>query len=246
MTMFYISLFTRIYKTQDFVCFMDDSIQKRLQHIKESVAKHCAAAGRSQQSVRIIAVTKTHPASVVQEVIDAGVVDIGENRVQEIEQKVPVLSGRFSMHLIGHLQKNKVNKVVPLVDWIQSVDSEKLLEKIEAACQRLEKPIRALVQVNTTGEETKSGIDPNQTIELCEKTAQCKWVRFCGLMTIGPLGGDEKHVREAFGLLRGLGEKCSGLTDKLELSMGMSGDFGWAIEEGATMIRVGSALVGQR
>ncbi len=222
---------------------MNDSIQQRLEQLREDVAAHCARAGRSEDSVRIIAVTKTHPASVVQKVIDAGLMDIGENRVQEIEQKIPVLSGSFTMHLIGHLQKNKVNKVVPLVSWIQSIDSEKLLSRIETTCERLDKPINGLVQVNTTGEQSKSGISAEQALELCEKTAQSRWVRFRGLMTIGPLGGDEKQIRESFAQLRNLGEKCGELTEKLELSMGMSSDYGWAIEEGATMIRVGSALV---
>jgi hypothetical protein len=198
--------------------------------------------------VRIIVVTKTHPVETVQSVIDAGIKDIGENRVQEIEAKAPLLRGEFEMHLIGHLQTNKVNKVVSLIQWIQSVDSIRLVEKIENASAGLDRKIKALVQVNTSNEATKSGCSEHECLAIAERVAQSRSLQFRGLMTIGPLDASEADTRKAFSALRILSEQCVSLAPAsgIELSMGMSSDFEWAISEGATMIRVGSLLLGQR
>ncbi len=225
----------------------------RYEALKERVAKACdACGGRKSDDVRIIVVTKTHPIETVQLVIDAGIGNIGENRVQEIERKAPHLKGAFEMHLIGHLQTNKVNKVIPLVSWIQSVDSIRLVEKIESAGALVRKKIKALVQVNTSNEATKSGCAETECPELCERVAKSANLEFCGLMTIGPLAASEADTRKAFSRLRRLSEQCSRLVpasapaSRVELSMGMSSDFEWAIAEGSTMIRVGTLLLGQR
>jgi PLP dependent protein len=214
--------------------------------LKERVAKACDASGRSPQDVRIIVVTKTHPAETLQSVLDAGIRDLGENRVQEIEQKVPLLKGAFEMHLIGHLQTNKVNKVVPLVTWIDSVDSIRLVEKIEQAAVLAQKKIKVLVQVNTSNEATKSGCTAVECLELAQRVAQSGSLEFCGLMTIGPLSASEAVTRKSFAALRRLSEQCTSLAPRIELSMGMSSDFEWAIAEGSTMIRVGTLLLGHR
>ncbi len=174
-----------------------------------------------------------------------GVCEIGENRVQEIEEKAPLLKGRFSLHMVGHLQTNKVGHALLYVKWIQSIDREKLVSRIEF-CHKGPDRVKALVEVNTSGEASKSGCLPQECRTLCERVAGSAALEFCGLMTSGPLNGSEKEVRESFALLRQLGETCHGLAPALELSMGMSGDFEWAIEEGSTMIRAGTALLGER
>jgi pyridoxal phosphate enzyme (YggS family) len=218
----------------------------RLREIRGKIEVACGKAGRSPDSVRLIAVTKNHPAETVQRLIDLGVRDIGENRVQEIEEKVPRLVGEFTTHLIGHLQTNKAQKVWPLAGWIQSVDREKLVRRLEGLYDGGGKK-RVLVEVNTSGEESKSGCAPEECGRLCEMVAESEALELRGLMTIGPLGGGEAAVRGAFSLLRDLSMKhCGGAVGAPELSMGMSGDFEWAIEEGATMVRIGTALVGSR
>lgn len=223
---------------------MENELKKRLELIQERIYKACEKSHRKTQMVRLIAVTKTHPVEVLQCLIDMGIKDLGENRVQEIESKVPFLKGDFAIHMIGHLQTNKVSKVLPLVQWIQSIDSDHLLSKIEQ--QHKGHKIKALVEVNTSGEASKSGCDPAQCRELCEKVAMSSAMEFCGLMTIGPLNGNECSVRKSFSILRELGVRCSDLSSKIELSMGMSNDFEWAIEEGSTMVRIGSLLLGER
>jgi pyridoxal phosphate enzyme (YggS family) len=196
--------------------------------------------------VRLIAVTKNHPAETVQRLLDIGVRDIGENRVQEMEEKVPRLAGDFTAHMIGHLQTNKAQKVWPLAGWVQSVDRERLVRRLEGCHSGAEPKKRVLVEVNTSGEGSKSGCSPIECGRLCELVAGSGALELRGLMTIGPLGGGEAAVRGAFALLRELSQKhCAGIVAP-ELSMGMSGDFEWAIEEGATMVRVGTALVGDR
>ena len=215
--------------------------------LKERVAKCCFVNGRNPEDVRIIVVTKTHPLETVQMVVDAGIRDLGENRVQEIEQKVPLLKGTFDMHLIGHLQTNKVNKVAQLTNWIQSVDSIRLAEKINTTAELLQKRINVMVQVNTSHEDSKSGCDESECIELAARVAECSNLDFRGLMTIGPLGASEVDTRKSFAILRKLAEQCAAFSSlKIELSMGMSSDFEIAIEEGSTLVRLGTAMFGAR
>lgn len=218
----------------------------RLHSVRERIARACERAGRRSNSVRLVAVTKTHPAATLQELIDLGVRDLGENRVQEIQEKVPGLSGEYTMHLIGHLQTNKVGKVLPLVQWIQSIDRLHLVDAIDKRREAASGEIQALVEVNTTGEESKHGCSPSDVRRICERVKESSVLRLRGLMTIGPLGGDETQVRKAFATLRELADSLNDLCTSPELSMGMSSDFEWAIEEGATIVRVGSVLVGTR
>jgi PLP dependent protein len=223
-----------------------ETIRIRFDVLRTRVARVCDSCGRNPGDVRIIVVTKTHPVETAQMVIECGIKDIGENRVQEIERKAPHLTGEFEMHLIGHLQTNKVNKAVPLVQWIQSIDSARLVQKIESAEGSEGKKIKALVQVNTSNEETKSGCSEAECLDLAERVAKSSRLEFCGLMTMGPLDASEKDVRKSFSNLRMLSEQCRRLAPVVELSMGMSSDFEWAVAEGATMIRIGTLLLGER
>jgi pyridoxal phosphate enzyme (YggS family) len=229
------------------MCRVTNGLLERFESVHERIARACEKADRNRNEVRLITVTKTWPAEVLQSVLDTGNPDIGENRVQEIVEKVPALSGNKSIHMIGHLQSNKVTKVVPLVDWIHSIDSEKLLLKVDQQCEKIDKTLNVLIQVNASGELTKSGCTPEDAYSLCEKAFECSHVNFRGFMTIGPFVSDEKVIRESFVALRKTGEECQGLSDKpLELSMGMSSDYEIAIEEGSTMVRIGSLILGDR
>ena len=227
-------------------CMDTLDFSSRYRALQDRIAAACARCGRNPSDIRIVVVTKTHPTETVQALVDAGIRDIGENRVQEIEAKVPHLCGAFDMHLVGHLQTNKVNKAVPLVSWIQSIDSARLADKVNAAAQTCQKRIRALVQVKTSAEEAKSGCAPEECLELAGRVAACANLEFCGLMTIGPLSAPEAATRASFAALRALAEGCRQWRPRPELSMGMSSDFEWAIEEGATIIRVGTLLLGNR
>ena len=226
-------------------------LDRRLVEVRERIERARLRAGRAAGAVRLIAVTKNHPVETVQRLIDLGVRDIGENRVQEIEEKAPNLRGEFTIHMIGHLQTNKAGKVWPLAGWIQSVDREKLVRRLEGLYEEdcrngTPEKKKVLVEVNTSGEESKSGCSPDECERLCNIVAQSNALELKGLMTIGPLGGNEQAVRGAFTLLRNLSQKHCADINAPELSMGMSGDFEWAIEEGATMVRVGTLLVGER
>jgi pyridoxal phosphate enzyme (YggS family) len=210
----------------------------------ERIEKACRKAGRKGEEITLVAVTKTQGVELVRMALDLGIKNIGENRVQEIERKSPHLHGDYSMHMIGHLQSNKVLKVLPLVDWIQSIDSIRLVERIDRAAPP--KRIKALVEVNTSGESAKSGCAPADCPSVVERVSISPALEFKGLMTIGPLGGSEGDIRKSFATLRLLGEECRRFSQNIELSMGMSSDFEWAIEEGATIVRVGSLLFGNR
>ena len=216
--------------------------------VESEISTACELSGRSRDSVRLIAVTKTYPAELLQAVLNLGQLDLGENRPQEILEKAPLLTGSPQFHLIGQLQSNKVRKVIPLVEWIHSVDRDSLLDKIESVAQELHKPVKILIQVNTSGEDSKSGCTPFEAVELCKRAAEKQFAQFCGLMTIGPVEGGEDANRKSFALLREIGDQVKHLVkgERLELSMGMSGDFAQAISEGSTMIRVGSKIVGAR
>ncbi|ERP39076.1 YggS family pyridoxal phosphate-dependent enzyme [Chitinivibrio alkaliphilus] len=216
--------------------------------VHEEINRACTDAGRDPSEITCIVVTKRKPCALAQAVISRGNVHIGENRPQEIMEKVPQLQGNFTMHLIGQLQSNKVNKVAPYIDWAHSVDRPKIITKLNDAAGELSKTINICLQVNTSGEAQKSGCRPEEARHLCELIAQKPHLSLRGLMTMGPLGGTEQQTRAAFATLRALGESIQDLCHekRVELSMGMSGDFPLAIAEGATMVRIGSRIVGSR
>jgi pyridoxal phosphate enzyme (YggS family) len=224
---------------------MSNEIKERLDSIKDRIDSACNKSGRLESSVTLVAVTKTHSVEKVQALIDLGVRNIGENRTVEIEAKTPQLHGDFVMHMIGHLQTNKVAPILSLVKWVQSIDRERLVTRIENLYKDDQK-LNCLVEVNTSGEESKSGCLPSECRALCERLLLSPALQLRGFMTIGPLYGGEKETRTAFSKLYKLAEQNRDLIKEPVVSMGMSGDFEWAIEEGSTMVRIGSLLLGER
>jgi len=208
-----------------------DEIRANVAALEARIAAACARAGRARSEVTLVAVSKTFPASDVAIAIDAGMTDIGENKVQEARDKKPLVARAARWHLIGHLQSNKAKDAVRLFDVIQTVDSPDLAEKIA----RLDARPELLLQVNIGREPQKSGVDPSEVPALAKRIAPR------GLMAIPPVGEPEE-MRSYFRELRALRDAC-GLA---ELSMGMTDDFEVAIEEGATIIRVGRAIFGSR
>ncbi len=206
------------------------------------------SAGRNPEEITIVAVSKTHPAGIIQEAVDSGIRLFGENRVQEARAKIPLLKGDFEFHLVGHLQSNKARDAVALFSMIQSIDKPGTAEKVDLEAGKTGKIQKILVQVNTSGEDSKSGVEPSGTVELCRALTGMQNLRLEGLMTIGPLTGDAGKIRDSFRMLRGLLNDVNtrlGL-DLRELSMGMSSDYPIAVEEGATIVRIGTAIFGTR
>jgi hypothetical protein len=220
----------------------------RLACVEESVRSAARAAGRDPSTVRLIAVSKTHPAEVVREIYDAGHRLFGENRVQELLAKAPLLPADTRWHLIGHLQKNKIRKVLPVAERIHSVDSLDLARDIDRIAAELGLFPRVLLEVNVSGEESKFGFRPDVLRTELETLLALPRVQVDGLMTIAPYVEDPETVRPVFAGLRELRDelaRCGGVPLP-ELSMGMSGDFAVAIAEGATFVRVGTAIFGER
>ena len=219
----------------------------------ESIEKKIQAAKRRsgcKQNVEIIAVTKTRPFSIIEEVYRDGLFSIGENRVQEAETKFKSFNEMpgFTRRFIGHLQSNKVKKCLSLFDTVDSVHKFKLLKKISIVAEQREKTIPVLLQINTSEEPQKNGFSPNQTEDLL-RCFELKNVAIKGLMTVGPNTKDTKQIKDSFVLLRELKSLINNHLDSnkiSELSMGMSGDYEIAVEEGSTMVRLGTALFGRR
>jgi pyridoxal phosphate enzyme (YggS family) len=209
-------------------------------------------AGRDAAEIKLVAVSKTHPASVINKAIAAGISIFGENKVQEAEDKITELGRNAAeWHLIGHLQSNKARKAVQLFDVIHSLDSVELARRLERICveeNRAELPV--FVQVDLAGEKTKSGISEGEMQELVDFLRKCKRLKFNGLMVVPPFFDDAEATRPFFVRLREirdrLVEKKVFANNHGELSMGMSHDFEVAIEEGATVVRVGTAIFGER
>jgi PLP dependent protein len=218
-----------------------DEIRANLIAVERRIAAACDRAGRRREEVALVAVTKTFPAAAVQAVIDAGATDVGENRVQEARDKHPETRGTARWHLIGHLQSNKVKDAVRLFDVIQTVDSVALAARIGRAAEAAGKLQDILIEVNLGGEDQKAGIGAGAVQTLASEIATFPAVRLLGLMAIPP-HGDPEATRPYFRQLRELRDR----TELKELSMGMTDDFEVAIEEGATIIRVGRAIFGSR
>ena len=225
-------------------------IGERLKEVREQIARSAEKSGRTKEDVTLIAVTKTHGPDVINKAIDAGVTDIGENKVQEILEKYDYVKP-VKWHLIGHLQSNKVKYIIDKVSMIHSVDSVKLLREIERQAEKQGvESIDCLIQINISGEESKSGIQPEELPGMLEYCQNLSHVKIKGLMTILPKGCD--NVTQSL-LFRNINKIFLDNKDKTYdnvymecLSMGMSGDFTAAIECGATMVRVGSLIFGER
>ncbi len=224
-------------------------IADNLGRVRDRMHRACRRARRDPHDVRLIVVTKGFDVSVAVEAIGAGAVDVGESRVQEAREKWPVLRGRATLHLIGHLQTNKAGRAVEMFDLIHSIDSARLAEAVDRRAEAAGKIQRVLLEVNTSGDATKHGTSVDAFDALAAAAGRCSHLSVDGLMTIGPLEGGDEGARRSFVTLRELLPRARAALPGAplrELSMGMSGDFEIAIEEGATMVRVGSAICGPR
>lgn len=225
------------------------SIAQNLQHILERIATATQQAGRPEGSVKLIAVSKTKPIELVQEAFAAGQVDFGENKVQEIQTKHPDLPAA-NWHMIGNLQRNKVQHLLPFVHLIHSVDSERLLARISQQAQKQERIVDCLLQLNISEEDSKSGLNEETGEALLQRIEAHPGIRIKGLMGMAaPVSA--QIVQAQFARLRKASERFAKTINHprvvmQELSMGMSGDFELAIAEGATLVRVGSAVFGAR
>ena len=229
-----------------------EELRGRLQEVHRRIEASARGAGRDPAEVKLIAVSKTQPPDVIRQAIEAGVTDLGENRVQEADAKITEL-GRSAVrwHLIGHLQANKARRAVALFDVIHSLDSVALARRLNRLCAELERDdLPVLIQVDLGGEETKSGVSEEDLPDLIVAVAECEQLRLIGLMTLPPFFDDVELVRPYFRRLRELRDALQArgtfTAGPGELSMGMSHDYGVAIEEGATMVRVGTAIFGER
>ncbi len=228
---------------------MKEKIQKNLVEIEKRISKACARAGRKRQEITLIAVSKTFPAQVIQQAYEAGLRIFGENRPQELRDKSRVLPQDIEWHFIGHLQTNKIKYVLPTARLIHSVDSLHLARTLSDFARKKGWTVPVLMEVNTSGEPTKFGFAPQEVPQAFEQMADLPNLELRGLMTIGPLTDDILRIRRAFQSLSALREtlrKEWGEHKTAFLSMGMSGDFEIAIEEGSTHIRLGTAIFGKR
>ncbi len=226
------------------------SIRENVREVRERMAGAAERALRDPEEIALVAVTKTVEPPLIVEAIEAGVTCIGENRVQEAERKFGDDLPPVERHLVGHLQTNKVKKALELFDMIQSVDSLRLAREISTRCEVRGTTIDVLVEVNTSGEDTKYGLPPEEVLAAVEEMADLRGLAVRGLMTIGAFLPDPEDVRPCFRQLRGIRneieERVVPGVSMEHLSMGMTNDFEVAIEEGATIVRVGRAIFGER
>jgi pyridoxal phosphate enzyme (YggS family) len=228
----------------------DREFEHNLERVKERLDRAARRSGRDASAVRIMAVAKTFPATFVEMAWRCGVTLFGENRVQEAERKYIRLPEELELHLVGHLQRNKARKAAAIFSWVDSVDKIETAAALESEAGKLGKTIDILLEFNSSGEETKFGVKTEE--QLLSLAARCReWahLRVRGLMTLGPYTGEESRIRAAFRQTRLLFEKAARECPALPfdtLSMGMSGDFEVAVEEGSTMVRLGTALFGPR
>jgi len=247
-------------KALDLPCLRDN-----LQRVREGIHRAAERSGRDGGSVELMAVTKTHPLATVRLAIEAGLELFGENRVQEAELKYALLvsersepeqglaagqAAAFRLHLIGHLQRNKAKNAAALFGCVQSIDKPETAEALERACASAGRTLDILLELNTSGEESKFGFESEDELRRClPGLAACEHLRLRGLMTVGPFTGDRERIRQAFArlyrLYRRLEEEHQ-FADFDTVSMGMSGDYEIAVEEGATMVRLGTVLFGPR
>lgn len=225
-------------------------LKENLQQVEERIAQACARAGRDRSEVTLIAVSKTKPVEMLQEVYDAGIRTFGENKVQEICEKYDRLPQDIAWHMIGHLQRNKVRQVIDKAALIHSVDSYRLAQEISVQAQKKNLQMPILIEVNIAEEESKFGISADDTIRLVEEIAALPNLQIKGLMTIAPYVTDAEENRLYFRQIKQLSVDIKNKNiDNVSmdiLSMGMTGDYEVAIEEGATMVRVGTGIFGAR
>ena len=226
-------------------------LKENLEEVEEKIAKACERAGRAREEVTLIAVSKTKPVEMLQEIYDEGIRDFGENKVQELTEKYEVMPKDMKWHMIGHLQRNKVKYIVDKVTLIHSVDSLRLAETISREAEKKGVTVPILIEVNIAGEETKFGLSSKEeVISLTEQIAALPNLSVKGLMTVAPPAQDPEENRPFFREIRQLSVDITNKNiDNVSmeiLSMGMTNDYTVAIEEGATMVRVGTGIFGAR
>ena len=225
-------------------------ILENIKQVEENIIKSCDKVGRDPKEVTLIAVSKTKPYTAIEEALPSGVLDYGENKVQELTEKYEILPKDIRWHMIGHLQRNKVKYLVGKVELIHSVDSLRLANQIETEFAKKNEIANILIEVNMANEESKFGITSETTEQLVREISKLEHVRIKGLMTIAPYTDNPETNREYFRNMKKLSvditEKNIDNVSMNVLSMGMTGDYQVAIEEGATMIRVGTGIFGER
>ena len=225
-----------------------DFYRQKIEYLKNEIGKSCGKSNRDPESVTLIAASKYADPSQIADVINSGITDLGENRADEFEEKYKSLGNlakKARWHFIGHLQSRKAKTVVPLADYIHSIDSISTVEEVDKQAFKAAKIQKVLVEINISGEETKYGIHPEQAEYFIRSVNCLKNVQVCGLMVMAPLSNDEIILKNIFHRARKLRDDLvleHGLKTVKELSMGMSNDFRIAIEEGATMVRIGSLI----
>ncbi|HEY3763321.1 MAG TPA: YggS family pyridoxal phosphate-dependent enzyme [Verrucomicrobiae bacterium] len=224
------------------------SLAENLDSIQQRIRAACGRAGRAVDSVQLLAVSKTHPAEAIQSAMDCGQVFFGESKVQEAKAKIPLCPGKARWHFIGHLQSNKVRDAVELFEMIQSVDSLNLAKEISKRCEQAAKTMPILLEVNVAGEASKFGYKPEALLRELKEINALPKIEVHGMMAIPPYSVDAEKSRAYFRRLRDLKTEAEQILGAPlpHLSMGMSGDFETAIEEGSTIVRVGTALFGER
>ncbi|MFQ9116349.1 YggS family pyridoxal phosphate-dependent enzyme [uncultured Eubacterium sp.] len=225
-------------------------IVENIEHVRENIEKACKKAGRSVDEVTLIAVSKTKPYTDIEEALKSGTLDYGENKVQEMCEKYEILPKNIRWHMIGHLQRNKVKYLVGKTELIHSVDSIRLAEQIEKEYAKKDETANILIEVNMAQEESKFGITSQETEELIRKISTFEHIRIKGLMTIAPYTDNPETNRVYFRQMKKLSvdirDKNIDNVSMDVLSMGMTGDYQVAIEEGSTMVRVGTGIFGER
>lgn len=226
---------------------MTGSLSDRLEEVTARIDAAAKRSGRKPGDVKLVAVSKTRSPEAIKECLAAGATDLGESRAQELKQKFAVLGDRASWHFIGHLQTNKVRQVVGVASLIHSVDRYGVAEAMGARSHFLGRMQRVLIEVNVSGESAKYGVEPARALALAEEVAGLEGLQVAGLMTMAPFSEDPEASRPYFDELRQLGARLQQLLpDAKALSMGMTRDFEVAVQEGATLVRVGEAIFGAR
>lgn len=223
-------------------------LAENLEKVRGRIQRACERAGRNPADITLLAVSKNHPASAVEEAARLGLAHFGESRVQEARVKIPQCPNRLHWHMIGHLQSNKAKDALGLFEMIESVDSLSLAEELQKQAEKTARYTKILIEVNVAGESSKHGWEPARVLEDFDAINRLSRLEIHGFMTVAPYAMDPEKVRPVFARLRDLRDRCA---EKLGaplpiLSMGMSGDLEVAIEEGSTLVRVGTALFGER
>jgi PLP dependent protein len=223
-------------------------IAQNLIKLEEIIEKKCSALGRDRSNIKLIAVSKTQSVDLIKEAVEAGIIHFGENKAQELRDKTEIIKDPLCWHYIGYLQSNKIKYVIRAAEFIHSVDSYKLAEEINSRAESINKRQKILLEFKTSKEDTKTGISSeSELFDIADKCSELKNIDLVGLMTIAPYTDNENLIRKAFRTLRDCKEKLNETGLNLtELSMGMTGDFEIALEEGSTMLRIGTAIFGER